>query len=424
MQEELRIRASAEAIPRRMSAIHGRKMRIVLISGVACICVGLGALAVIVQKPATFYKALDFLGIPRTNLSQLFLGSSGPSKALVHSNGNGSITLSPAASDNASSSWPTNVTSSPQDRDGTNRRREVSLLAPSDNGNQKTRINDSMEPVAVQLNITAFSPSPNRRAPVVPLHAKPAAMESIYNISVTVTTLSRNVSITVESGTPRNMSEGSNVTSRMAYVVSGTPRNMSEGSNVTSRMAYVVSGTPRNMSEGSNVTSRMAYVVSGTPRNMSEGSNVTSRMAYVVSGTPRNMSEGSIVASRMAYVVLSALSDMSEGSNVTSRMAYVVSGAPSDMSVGSNVTSRMAFLVVGNDSSEERGQRPQPLLVEADTGTPATKESEPDTPPSAPPASPRSELSKLWYYIGKPENTTSDDAEDDVLVVGDDTEKP
>lgn len=107
MNEELRIRSSAESIRRRMSAIHSRKVRVVLASGVLCIFVGLGALAAVVKKPDVLHVALAFFGVPsHVNGTSEVLGPPEPGKALVDGSSGTTLFSSPVTttSDSASSS--------------------------------------------------------------------------------------------------------------------------------------------------------------------------------------------------------------------------------------------------------------------------------------------------------------------------------
>ncbi|KAH7947046.1 hypothetical protein HPB52_007477 [Rhipicephalus sanguineus] len=103
MNEELRIRSSAESIRRRMSAVYSRKVRVVLVSSVLCIVVGLGALAVVVKKPEVLHEALALLGgTLQANGSSQVLGSPEPGRALV--NVGTAPVSSPMTSERASSS--------------------------------------------------------------------------------------------------------------------------------------------------------------------------------------------------------------------------------------------------------------------------------------------------------------------------------
>ncbi|KAH6927773.1 hypothetical protein HPB50_008607 [Hyalomma asiaticum] len=107
MNEELRIRSSAESIRRRMSAIHSRKVRVVLASGVLCIFVGLGALAAVVKKPDVLHVALAFFGVPsHVNGTSAVLGPPEPGKSLVDGSSGTTLFSSPVTttSDSASSS--------------------------------------------------------------------------------------------------------------------------------------------------------------------------------------------------------------------------------------------------------------------------------------------------------------------------------
>ncbi|KAL3204496.1 hypothetical protein MRX96_011505 [Rhipicephalus microplus] len=104
MNEELRIRSSAESIRRHMSAVHSRKVRVVLVSGVLCIFVGLGALGVVVKKPELLHEALAFFkGALQANGSGEALGSPDSGKALVNGNTVSVSSLMTTASENASS---------------------------------------------------------------------------------------------------------------------------------------------------------------------------------------------------------------------------------------------------------------------------------------------------------------------------------
>lgn len=223
MNEELRIRSSVESIRRHMSAIHSRKVRVVLISGVLCMCVGLGALAVIVKKPDVIQGALAFFAIPlQANTSSEVLGSPDPAKAVVNGGTPLLASTTPTTSDNSSSSTTTvskTLHSLPSNASTTH-----STLASSSAGTAATVV-----PSAETTSPGNISGIPTATAGVeisqelraLSFNATGMAVAGADKHTSRKPTLSERASAVFESSSPesRKVSTTSSVTSRTAYLV-------------------------------------------------------------------------------------------------------------------------------------------------------------------------------------------------------------